>query len=168
MEVVVPAMASVMQDLIARVTRAGAEARFSARALGDAELQALLGAARVAPSADNLQTWRFVVVRDAERRRALAQAAARPVDQCADQAPVMLVACGVRAVVTRIRNEQPFVWIDVPIAITNLLLEATELGLAYAWTLEPDEARVRQILGIPDEVRVIALCALGWPEVKSE
>jgi nitroreductase len=134
--------------------------------VSDEELAAVLGAARVAPSADNFQTWRFVVVRTAAVRAELAAAAHGPAADAARDAPAVIVACGVKAVLTRKRSEQPFVWLDVPIALTQLLLEAVEIGLGCSWTLELDEVRVRTTLGIPDDVRVIALCALGWPATR--
>lgn len=140
-------------------------ARFSARELGAEEQTALLAAARVAPSADNLQTWRFVVVRSAEGRAALAEAVGGALAEPFRRAPLAIAVCGVSGIVSRLRREQPFVLVDVPIALTHLLLEAAELGLRCAWTLDPDHAAVRRALAIPEQkVTVIALCALGWPE----
>ena len=150
--------------LLQRISPPGvAPAGWAPREVGVEELSALLGAARVAPSADNLQIWRFVSVRAEETRRRLAEAVPEPLRAACGEAPLLLAACGVKALVTRARREQPFSMVDVPIAFSHLLLQAAELGLASAWTLDPDEARVRVVLGIPPEVRVVALLALGWP-----
>lgn len=119
------------------------------------ELIALLAAARVAPSADNAQTWRFVVVQSPEARADLSLAMPEPLQEATRRSPVTIVACGLPWVLTHTRREQPFVLIDVPIALTQLLLAAQELKLRYAWTLVLDEARVRENLGIPQEVRII-------------
>ncbi len=124
---------------------------------------ALLGAARVAPSADNAQIWRFICVRDAATREALAQAAPESLGTALEEAPLLLVACGVSGFLTRAKREQPFAVIDVPIAMTHLLLQAKELGLTCAWTLDCDEERVRAELEAPEGIRVIGLIALGWP-----
>jgi nitroreductase len=136
---------------------------FSERPLDDDVLAALLGAARVAPSADNLQTWRFVVVRDRERRRQLGDLLEGAMAEMAARAPVVIVACGVRGMISQARREQPFVLIDVPIALTHLLLEATELDLACAWTLDLPEADIAEVLKLPppSAVKPIALVALG-------
>jgi nitroreductase len=131
------------------------------RAVSDAELTALLAAARVAPSADNLQTWRFVVVRAPETRGRLAAAVPSGLAGAVSDARLLLVVCGVRAIVTRVRREQPFVLVDVPISLSHVLLQAAELGLPCAWTLQVDEAVCRRTLAIPEEVRVLALLALG-------
>ena len=47
--------------------------RFTDEPVSDADLHRLLEAARKAPSPTNSQPWAFIVVRDAERRRALAE-----------------------------------------------------------------------------------------------
>ena len=156
-------MTPLLSRLIDRVAPAGAPLRFAARDVPPEEQSALFAAARVAPSADNLQTWRFVAVRDATTRAALGGAVASALADSLRQAPLVIAVCGVRAVIPHLRREQPFVLIDVPISLTHVLLQAAELGLACAWTVELDEGRVRSTLGVPDETAVIALCAVGWP-----
>ena len=156
--------APVSLQRVAIVPRAGAwRGRFASRELPAEEVEALVAAARVAPSADNLQTWRFVTVRSEETKARLARAVRGDVARAVEHAPLAMVATGVRAMVTRARREQPFVMIDVPIAVVHVLLQAHELGLACAWTLDSDEAAIRDALSIPQDVRVIAVLALGWP-----
>lgn len=131
------------------------------RAITDQEITALLAAAQVAPSAQNLQTWRFVVVRAPDRLvRLAATVPSLPRDTVAT-ASAMLVVCGVKTPVNRARREQPFALIDVPIALCHVLLQATEMGLPYAWTLAVDEDRCRRLLRIPQNVQVVALVTLG-------
>jgi nitroreductase len=133
------------------------------RPVDEEEVAALLAAARVAPSADNLQTWRFIVVRQPEGKGRLAGAVPSPLASCLAKAPVVLVACGVRGLFKQARREQPFALVDVPIAVSHMLLQAVELGLHCAWTLDPMENKVREVLGAPGDVRVVAVLALGWP-----
>ncbi len=143
---------------------AAGKAETSAGAAGDVsddDLAILLSAARVAPSADNAQIWRFVTVRDEGRRRALGEAAKEPLVESFADASVVIVACGVRFIVTRARKEQPFAMVDVPIALLHVLLQASEMGLSCCWTLDCDEARVRETLGIPEDARVVAMVALA-------
>ena len=130
--------------------------------LDEAKLTAVLGAARIAPSADNAQTWRFVTVRAEEMRARLGQAALD--EACGKElaaSDTVVVLCGISWVVTRARREQPFVFMDVPIALTHMLLEATELELACCWTLDVDETAVRDALSIPESARVLALLGLS-------
>ena len=154
----------LVAGLLAAVAPEGANVGLSDAALEPRMVRALLAAARVAPSADNAQTWRFVSVQEQGARARLAGAVCPTLAPALRQAPLVLAVCGVKWLLTRARREQPFVMLDVPIAVTHLLLQAAELGLACAWTLTCDEAAVRRELQIPDDVRVVALLALGWPE----
>lgn len=152
-------------DLILRLVRelpVPGEHKEGSATLDEAKLTAVLAAARVAPSADNAQTWRFVTVASEPTRRRLGESVSDATVGAALAAAHTIVAvCGIRWVVTRARREQPFVWMDVPIALTHLLLQATELGLGCCFTLDLDEAAVREVLGIPESVRVVALVGLS-------
>src|SRR2546423_11865552 len=65
---------------------------FESTPIPDADREAILDAGREAPSGYNLQPWRFVVVRDAEMRKKLQEAAMG--QPKVGEAPVVLVACG--------------------------------------------------------------------------
>ena len=139
--------------------------RYSCRAYADKPVEAdkldtLLEAARLAPSARNVQDWRFVVVTDAEKRNALQTAAA---DQpFVGQAPVVIAACSV----TNKRMNlcaQPYAAIDVAIALEHIALTATSLGLATCWVGSFKPQAVRRILNIPTAVAVVELMTAGYP-----
>jgi nitroreductase len=132
---------------------------YQAKPLEPDKLTAVLEAARQAPSAKNLQDWRFVVVTDSQTKKKLAAAAN---DQTfLEEAGAILVACTVSDHV--MRCGQAVGPIDVAIAIEHICLQATELGLATCWigSFYPD--KVKPIVGIPDGVTVIELMALGYP-----
>lgn len=130
-------------------------------AVSHQQLTALLSCARVAPSADNSQTWRFITIRSPSTRKALSQLVSPTIAPFVAEASVVIVACGVPALISHVRREQPFVMIDVPIAITHIVLRATEMQIPYVWTLDCDETAMRAQLGIPAHARVIGLIALG-------
>jgi len=121
----------------------------------------LLNAARLAPSASNRQEWRFVVVRDPETRRKLAVAAKN--QTFVGEAPVVLVCCAETNghVMT---CGQPCYPINVAIAMDHLTLCAVAEGLGTCWIGAFDEARVKDILGIPSEIRVVELMPVGYPK----
>ena len=48
--------------------------KFKPTPIGDDVVQSLVGAARMAPSADNLQPWKFVAVSDEDLKRKLSGA----------------------------------------------------------------------------------------------
>jgi nitroreductase len=138
--------------------------RYSCRSYQDKpvepdKLQAVLEAARLAPSAKNLQDWRFVVATDKTTRRKLAAAANN--QTFLENAGAIIVACTVSDHV--MRCGQAIGPIDVAIALEHMCLQATELGLATCWigSFYPD--KVRPIVGIPDGVTIIELLAVGYP-----
>jgi len=101
---------------------------------------AILEAARMAPSAHNSQPYKFIVVRDAEKRRQLAKAA---LDQSfIAQAPVA-------------------------IAIDHLTLAAVEENLGTCWIGAFSQKEVKEILEIPEKYKVVTLLPLGYPDDKA-
>jgi nitroreductase len=124
------------------------------------KLALVLEAARLAPSANNRQEWRFVVVSDQETRKKLAKAAA---DQTfVGEAPIVMAACA-DTNNHIMKCGQPCYPIDVAIAVDHITLAAWEQGLGTCWIGAFDENMVRQILGIPAAIRVVELLTLGYP-----
>ena len=139
-------------------------ARYSCRAYLDKpiekdKLDKVMEAARLAPSAKNLQDWRFVVASEKRTKRRLAEAANN--QMFIADAGAIIVACSISDHV--MRCGQRVAPIDVAIAIEHICLEAAELGLGTCWigSFYPDQ--VRPIVGIPPHVDVIELLALGYP-----
>ena len=125
-------------------------------------LDPLLEALRLAPSACNNQPWRFVVVTDAETRKALAHAA-RDQMFIAD-APVIIVGCGFPAkAYQHMGGTGNSVDIDLAVALDHLMLAAAGAGLGTCWIGAFSERAVRQVIGAPDDVKVVALTPLGYP-----
>ena len=138
--------------------------RYSCRAYLDRpieqeKLTQILEAARLAPSAKNLQDWRFVLVTDKAVKLKLAQAANN--QMFIAQAAVVIVACSNSDHV--MRCGQKIAPIDVAIALEHICLQATELGLATCWIGSFYPEKVRTILGIPDDIEIIELMSLGYP-----
>jgi len=134
--------------------------KYESKAIEADKLLRVLEAARLAPSAGNRQEWRFVVVRDEGRRRALAQAANG--QAFVGEAPVVIVACAVDTEVNT-PSGVPLFAIDVAIALEHIALQATSKGLGTCWIGAFDEAKVKEAVGIPEDVRVVELMPLGYP-----
>ncbi|MFO8063480.1 MAG: nitroreductase family protein [Spirochaetota bacterium] len=135
--------------------------RFSETPVAQDVLERVLEAARLAPSAKNLQEWRFVVVREERTRRQLAQAASG--QRFVGDAPVV-IACCAETNHRRMRCGFESFLIDTAIATDHLTLAAAAEGLGTCWIGSFDPERVRMILGIPEEVEVVELLPLGYPE----
>lgn len=150
---------SIMNVIDAIKTRKSVR-KYSSKSIEDEKLTAVLEAARLAPSASNRQEWRFVIVRDAERRKRIAEAANK--QTFVGEAPAVIVACAETD--GRIMMcGQPCYPIDVAIALDHITLAAVEQGLGTCWIGAFDEKKVKEILGIPEEIRVVGLMPIGYP-----
>jgi len=144
------------------------EGRYSVRAYAnrpveEETLRKVLEAARLAPSAANRQEWRFIAVRDPDKRKKLA-AIAHKQDFVAE-APVVLAACA--ASDDHVMScGQPCYPIDVAIALEHVALAATALGLGTCWIGAFDESAAKKLLGVPAGVRIVELMPLGYPADK--
>ena len=141
--------------------------RYSCRAYQDKpiereKLHSIFEAARLAPSAKNLQDWRFVVVKDKETKHKLAEAANN--QRFLQNAGAIIIACSNSKEV--MRCGQAVGPIDVAIALEHISLQATELGLATCWIGSFYPEKVRPIVGVPDDITIVELMAVGYPADK--
>jgi nitroreductase len=128
-----------------------------------------LEAARLAPSADNVQPWRFLVIDDAEVKARLSAEAFSGIysfSRFAARAPVIIVLLGRLDIVAnrigrRIRNV-PFYLIDIGIAGEHIALQARELGLGTCWVGWFDERRIRKALSIARKYKIVSLMTMGY------
>lgn len=124
------------------------------------KLKKVLEAARLSPSASNRQEWKFIIIKDKETKRKLAQAAFN--QTFIAEAPVVLVACATETNTVMLCG-QPAYTVDVSIACAFMVLQAYELGLGTCWIGAFREDEVKRILDIPESVRVVAMTPLGYP-----
>jgi nitroreductase len=146
-------------DLMQAVRARRSIRNFLDKPVEEEKLLAVLEAGRLAPSAKNMQDWRFIVVSDSATRQRLAEAARD--QQFVAQAPVVIAACGTSDLV--MTCGQPAYAIDVAIALDHMTLAAASLDLGTCWIGAFYEEKVKEILGVPQEVRVVALLPLGYP-----
>ncbi len=120
-----------------------------------------------AQSAANRQPWHFIVS-DKSVRAELNSVFTK---ECFREAPVVIVACAdpARAWVRKSDNIN-YAWVDVSIAITEMIGAATAEGIGTCWIAAIDPVRVKEILGIPAHIEVVGIIALGYPvkELKRE
>ena len=133
---------------------------YSHREIEPQKLNAVLEAARLAPSASNGQIWKFIVVQDLETREKLTSAAGG--QGFIKDAPAVIVACAEESSRVMLCGQYRYT-VDVSIAMSFMILEAYEQGLGTCWIGHFKEDDVRQILDIPSNVRVVALTPLGYP-----
>ncbi|MBR3349433.1 MAG: nitroreductase family protein [Solobacterium sp.] len=121
----------------------------------------MLRAAMQAPSAANQQPWEFYVVSDHETLARLSEVS--PYAKMTKDAPC--------AIVSAYRKEcrlPAYAEIDLSIAMENLWLRCTELGLGGVWLgIAPIEERMRkveEILDMPENLAAFAIFPFGYPD----
>ena len=143
-----------------------AKQRYSVRAykstpVEDEKLQEVLEAARLAPTACNLQPFRLIVIHTRGREEEL-----RRIYRASwfVQAPIIICVCGIPSQSWVRGDRKDYRDVDVAIAMDHLIMAATDLGLGTCWVgaFNPEEAR--RILRLPDDVEPIAFTPLGYPD----
>jgi nitroreductase len=129
-------------------------------AVEDDKLNKVLEGARLSPSSSNRQEWKFIVVKNKETRKKLANAAFG--QSFIGEAPVVIVACATESKSIMVCG-QPAHTVDVSIACAFMILQAYELGLGTCWIGAFKENEVKKILKIPEHIRVVAMTPLGYP-----
>ncbi|MDI9644587.1 MAG: nitroreductase family protein [Candidatus Verstraetearchaeota archaeon] len=119
------------------------------------KLNRILEAGRLSPSAMNKQPWHFVVVTDPEKRRGLAHG---KFGWMLKEAPLVIVGCGDR------EASPKWYKVDTAIALQTMVIAATGEELGTCWVGSFDEAKVKEILKIPDRYEVVAMLAVGYPK----
>ena len=136
--------------------------KYDPRPIPDNVMGRLHDALRLAPSACNFQPWRFVLVRDAAQRRAIAQAACGQTWMA--DAPLIVVGCGrPAAAYKKMGGAGNSADVDVAIALDHLTLAAAAEGLGTCWIGAFEQARVKDLLGIPADATVVAMTPVGYP-----
>ena len=142
-----------------------ARARYSVRSFKDApikdeEMNLILEAGRVAPTACNNQPQKIYVARSDEARRKLAS-----VCRCTFDAPVILVVCydHNRDWKNKLQPSYESGETDAAIVCTHMMLQAFELGIGSCWVGYFNPKTVAETLGLPENVTVSALLPMGYP-----
>jgi nitroreductase len=141
---------------------------FTGEPLPEEDLKTLMEALRQAPSAGNMQPWRFYVVKNASVKRRLAKAAYG--QDFVSDAPVVFVICAdaeESATTYRDRGRTLYCLQDTAAATENLLIAATALGYGTCWVGAFDEGAARDALSLPENLRPVAMVPVGRGRIPS-
>jgi len=153
--------------------------RFKSTPVEDEKIELVLEAARQAPSWGNTQCWRFVVVRDAEIRNRLADTGfgvggGHPniATEAMRVAPVAIVACAelgkagcsYREPREPVTDKDDWFMFDTALAMQNMVLAATALGLGTVYIGAFDSVAAEKVLGVPKGYQVVSMTPLGYPD----
>ncbi len=131
-------------------------------------------AAQLAPSADHVQPWRFIVIDDPDIKNAFSKEVFSGVyrfTHWAVKAPVLIVLLAdLNFIVHRVANKVqkiPYYFLDIGIAGEHFVLQAQSLGLGTCWIGWFNIKRAKRFLHIPKGMRVCGLIAVGYPRSRS-
>jgi len=131
----------------------------------EAVLKDMLEAARLAPSAQNKQPWRYLVYTDPERIKELAR-------HCGliglsnffiKKAPCLVIACAETKKNVRI-NSQDYYLVDVTISFQQMMMAALAHGVGSCWLAAFSEKKLREYLKLPKSWKVVAMAPFGYPK----
>jgi len=135
------------------ITRRTSSRDYKPTPIPQATVEKLLEAARLSPSANNVQPWHFIVVTEAEKRKALSKGIYA---KFLKNTPAVIALCGDQ------QASPKWYVVDVALAGENMVIAATAEGLGTCWIGSFDEKAVRELLAVPENFRVVALLAVGY------
>lgn len=150
-------------DLFEAIEKRRSIRRYRPDPVSDEHLKKILEAARLAPSGKNLQPWRFVIVRDAERKKMLAKASMN--QMFIAEADVVVVILSDPTIYSSPGTKRRIPYLQDPmIAVEHMVLAATALGYGTCWIGAFDGDEVKRIVKAPERLAVIALLPIGVPD----
>ncbi|MFP4484914.1 MAG: nitroreductase family protein [Spirochaetaceae bacterium] len=138
---------------------------FTEEPISQEQLDSVLNAGRLAPSAKNRQAWRFVVVTDADLRNELQEASFG--QEYVGKAPVIIAVCTTN-VEYKMPNGLLSYPVDLGIAGAFMMIQAAHEGLGSCPITTFKEQEVKSLLTIPYAMRVVMLLLLGHPAESPE
>ena len=145
--------------------------RWLDRPVERSKINLCLEAARLAPSAENVQPWRFLVIDDPLVKDPFCRQVFTGIygmTKFASKAPVLVLVFGrldflANRLAKQIQDVRYYL-IDIGIAGEHFVLQAEEQGLGTCWIGWFDMKKARKFFGIPRSYKVVSLLAVGYPD----
>jgi nitroreductase len=118
-------------------------------------LDKIVEAGRQSPSAGNRQPYRFVIVTDSGIKKELKGL----LSSFLENAPVVIVGCANKKALLTGR----WATVDTTIALENMVLAAWSLGVGSCWIGSFNEQKIKELLKIPEDWKIVALVSFGYP-----
>lgn len=139
--------------------------KFKSNPVPDEHIFSLLEAARWAPTAGNIQPWRFIIIKDPTKIGLIKNFSPGLIGE----PPLLIVICSDRKKAAEVGGKFAAEYtsiVDCAMATQNILLTAYALGLGTCVVKSFASVAVKEILGIPDGVEPELLVAVGYPDEK--
>ena len=158
-------------EVISAVTGRRSIRKYKLQDISDEDISYIFEAARWAPSWANTQCFEFIIIRDAELKKRLAETLPEmnPARPSFSQVPAVIVACALKQKSgffkgTPATDKGDWLLFDTALALQNLTLAAYSRGLGTVHIGLFDAQKVREILNVPATVEVVELIPLGIPD----
>ena len=134
------------------------------------KIELCIEAARLAPSSDNMQPWRFIVLDDRDLIKKLTKGVCTGISRrtrfIGNAAAIIVILAELNIIVHRIGaaifGTQHYL-LDIGIAGEHIVLQAQELGIGTCWINLFNARAAQKILNVPQKYRVVSLIAMGYP-----
>ncbi|MBI2134246.1 nitroreductase family protein [Candidatus Woesearchaeota archaeon] len=124
----------------------------------------IVDAGRTAPSAGNLQSWRFIVVESHPKRRGLAEACLK--QYWMEEAPVHILVVMMLKKIRDFygkRGVELYAIQDAAMAAQNMMLAAYSVGLGSCFVSAFDEDKIVEVFNLPADIKPMGIVTLGYP-----
>lgn len=143
--------------------------KFTEQPVEFSKLAQVMEAGRWAPSAGNIQNWRFILVNDKSTIK-------RAYEHCLHQkvvyhAQALIIVCSTPEKAERLyglRGKRLYTVQNCSASVQNMLLAAHGLGLGACWIGAFNEDDISAMFGIPSNARPQAILAIGYPDEEPE
>ena len=157
-------------ELLDLIKRRQSQRTYTDRPVEKEKLLRCIEAARLAPSANNSQPWKFIIIDDPQLKDTVAGLTTTkmiPMNQFTKQAPVHVAVVrektNLTTVVGRALKDKNYPLIDIGITTAHFCLQATAEGLSTCIIGWFDEKKIKVLLHIPKELRLELLILVGYP-----
>lgn len=138
----------------------------SNREIEEDKIMKVLEAASLAPSSRNMQPWRFILIKGKEAVEKIVSQAFMEFNIMVKEAPVIIIVCANPDDDVEIDGKEYYLF-DVALAVENMVLAATDLGLVTHLMTAIHEDKLKEALDIPPEARFVVATPLAYPKENS-
>lgn len=149
-------------DVVDAIRTRRARRVISDRPIENDKVDALVEAVRLSASCNNNQPWRIVLARGKEALDAVKSALPRG-NAWATRSPLIIVVSAKDSDDCKLSDNRDYFLFSTGLAIGQLELRATELGLIAHPIAGFDPLKAKELLGIPQDHVVITFVICGYP-----
>jgi len=136
--------------------------KFKNKPIENEKLDAILKAAQLAPSARNVQPWKFVVIQQEEKRKQLTEICKG--QKFVSQAPVTIALCANNTEYKMTCGQHAYT-VDAAIAGEHIALQAAEMGLGTCWIGAFYHDQMAKLIDLPEDYKIVGLLPIGYPDI---